>query len=104
MVGSLHWLPTGVLPASKSLGEWRTWHNVRAATTLGRRAKTRAEPVFGISPWYCAAELIEYGTKVAFIDANPVGGARSKLDDERVGRLPRSYEDPQYNAWLDDTH
>ena len=31
-------------------------------------------------------------------------GARSQQDDDRIGRLRRPYEDPRYNAWLDDRH
>ena len=68
------------------------------------QAETRGETVHGISPWYCAARLIEHGARVAFIGANPGGGAMSKEDDERVGRLRRPYEASQYNAWLDDMH
>lgn len=68
------------------------------------RAEERGEAVYGISPWYCAARLIEHGAKVTFIGANPGGGAKSQEDDERVGRLDRPYEDRRYNAWLDDTH
>ena len=76
----------------------------RQAQKICDQAEKRREPVYGISPWYCAARLIEHGARVAFIGANPGGGARSQEDDERVGRLQRPYEDSQYNAWLDDRH
>ncbi len=74
------------------------------ALNICDQAETRGEAVYGISPWYCAARLIEHGARVAFIGANPGGGVTSKRDDERVGRLRRPYRDPHYNAWLDDTH
>ena len=68
------------------------------------QAEARGEPVYGISPWYCGAGLIEHGAKVAFIGACPSGGVRSQLEDERIGRLRKPYEDLRYNAWLDDRH
>ena len=74
------------------------------ARNICNQAETRGEPVYGISPWYCAAGQIEHGARVAFIGANPGGGARSQQDDDRIGRLRRPYEDPRYNAWLDDRH
>ena len=68
------------------------------------QAEARGEAVYGISPWYCAARLIEHGAKVAFIGATPGGGVRSQQEDERIGRLHKPYEDLRYNAWLDDRH
>ena len=76
----------------------------REALKICGQADKRGEAVYGISPWFCAAGMIEYGAKVAFIGANPGGGARSQRDDERTGRLLRPYEDEGYNAWLDDAH
>ena len=76
----------------------------REALKICDHAEKRGEPVYGISPWYCAADVIEHGVKVAFIGANPGGGARSQQDDKRTGRLLRPYKDERYNAWLDDRH
>ena len=61
------------------------------ALNICDQAETRGESVYGISPWYCAARLIEHGARVAFVGANPGGGVTSKREDERVGRLRRPY-------------
>ena len=76
----------------------------RRAKKLLEDAKSRGEPVFGIKPWYSAAEIIESGAKVALLGANPGGGSESEKEDERLGVLRRPYEESQYNAWLDDQH
>ena len=68
-------------------------------------AESRGEPVYGISPWYCSASIIENGAEVAFIGANPGGGPESEEADRRLGRLNKPYNDKLlYNAWLDDRH
>jgi hypothetical protein len=76
----------------------------RRARELLNEAKGRGEPVYGSKPWYCSASIIESGAKVVFIGANPGGGPQSEDDDRRLGYLTRPYNDPQYNAWLDDEH
>ena len=74
------------------------------AEALLTEAESRGEKVHGIKPWYCSARVIESGTKVAFIGANPGGGEQAQVDDRKLGVLNRPYTDPDYNAWLDDTH
>ena len=74
------------------------------AEALLREAESRGEKVHGIKPWYYSARVIESGTKVAFIGANPGGGEQAQIDERRLGVLNHPYEDPDYNAWLDDRH
>ena len=77
----------------------------RSALEMLKEAESRGEPVYGVKPWYCSASLIERGAEVAFIGANPGGGAQSEADDNHLGILERPYDDRSlYNAWLDDTH
>ena len=76
----------------------------RKAQELLKEAQARGEPVYGSKPWYCSARIIEEGAEVVFIGANPGGGPQSEATDRRLGYLTRPYDDPDYNAWLDDRH
>ena len=57
------------------------------AEALLTEAESRGEKVHGIKPWYCSARVIESGTKVAFIGANPGGGEQAQVDDRKLGVL-----------------
>ena len=76
----------------------------RKAEALLIEAKARGEPVYGMRPWYCSASIIEKGAEVAFIGANPGGGADSEETDRLLGVLKWPYDYDDYCAWLDDRH
>ena len=91
--------------ARKKVSDYPTVRSFdKKAEELLKEAKSRGERFYGIKPWYCSARTIESGAKVAFIGANPGGGQQSEEDDKRLGVLDLPYQDPDYNAWLDDTH
>ena len=75
------------------------------AKKMYEQAQSRGEEVYGIKPWYSSVSLIENGTDIAFIGANPGGGRIDQTNDERLGYLQLPYdESQQYQAWLDDMH
>ena len=76
----------------------------RKAEALLKDAQSRGEPVYGIKPWYCSANIIEKGAVVAFIGANPGGRPESEETDKELCVLDWPYRYATYNAWLDDRH
>ena len=75
------------------------------AEKMYEQAQSRGEEVYGIKPWYSSVSLIENGTDIAFIGANPGGGRIDQTNDEQLGYLQLPYdENRQYQAWLDDRH
>ena len=76
----------------------------RKAEALLRDAESRGDAVYGMRPWYCSVSIIEKGAEVAFIGANPGGGAESEKTDKRLGVLAWPYDYDDYCAWLDDRH
>ena len=76
----------------------------RKAEALLMEANARGDAVYGMRPWYCSASSIEKGAEVAFIGANPGGGAESEATDRQLGVLNWPYDYDDYCAWLDDRH
>ena len=75
------------------------------AKQMYEQAQNRGEEVYGIKPWYSSVSLIENGTDIAFIGANPGGRRIDQTNDEQLGYLQLPYdENQQYQAWLDDRH
>ena len=77
---------------------------MKRADELHSAARARGESAYGMKPWYCSVKLIEGGAKVAFIGSRPAGNVADYEADKRNGVLNKPYDDPEYQAWLDDTH
>ena len=62
------------------------------------------DSIYGVKCWYNAARLFDQGAKIAFIGINPGGGDHfHSQQDKDNGYLEKPYNDPNFNAWLDES-